>query len=68
MAQHLGAPAEPIVAVGDKVKVGQQIVEANRYTVPASALWIYATIFFLYFIVCWPISFLASRLEKKWKN
>ena len=27
MAQHLGAPATPIVAVGDKVKVGQVIAE-----------------------------------------
>ena len=25
MAQHLGAPAKPIVAVGDKVKAGQVI-------------------------------------------
>lgn len=57
-----------LIGVVEVLKVGQQIVEANRYTVPDSALWIYATIFFLYFIVCWPISFLASRLEKKWKN
>lgn len=27
MAQHLGAPATPIVAVGDRVKVGQEIAE-----------------------------------------
>lgn len=27
MAQHLGAPATPVVAVGDKVKVGQVIAE-----------------------------------------
>ncbi len=31
MSQHLGAPAEPIVAVGDKVKVGQQIANANGF-------------------------------------
>ena len=29
MSQHLGAPAEPIVAVGDKVKVGQLIANAT---------------------------------------
>ena len=29
---------------------------------------IYLTVFFLYFIVCWPISMLARRLEKKWKD
>lgn len=57
-----------MIGVVEVLKVGQQIIEANRYTVPDSALWIYGTIFFLYFIVCWPISLLASRLEKKWKN
>jgi polar amino acid transport system permease protein len=57
-----------MIGVVEVLKVGQQIIEANRYTVPDSALWIYAAIFFLYFIVCWPVSLLASRLEKKWKN
>ncbi len=31
MAQHLGAPAKPIVAVGDKVKVGQKIAEPGGF-------------------------------------
>ena len=31
MAQHLGAPATPIVAVGDKVKTGQVIAEPARF-------------------------------------
>ena len=31
MAQHLGAPAKPIVAVGDKVKVGQVIAEPGGF-------------------------------------
>lgn len=31
MSQHLGAPAEPIVAVGDKIKVGQQIANASGF-------------------------------------
>lgn len=31
MSQHLGAPATPIVAVGDKVKVGQKIAEASGF-------------------------------------
>lgn len=55
-----------LIGVVEVLKVAQQIIEANRYTVPDSALWIYGTIFFLYFIVCWPISLLAGRLEKKW--
>lgn len=57
-----------LIGVVEVLKVAQQIIEANRYTVPDSALWIYGTIFFLYFIVCWPISLQAGRLERKWKN
>lgn len=57
-----------LIGVVEVLKVGQQIIEANRYTAPDAALWIYGTIFFLYFIVCYPISRLASRLEKKWQN
>lgn len=57
-----------LIGVVEVLKVAQQIIEANRYTVPDSALWIYGTIFFLYFIVCWPVSIMAGRLEKRWKN
>ena len=31
MAQHLGAPAKPVVAVGDKVKVGQVLGEPGGF-------------------------------------
>lgn len=31
MDQHIGAPATPIVKVGDKVKVGQRIADASGY-------------------------------------
>lgn len=57
-----------LIGVVEVMKVAQQIIEANRYTAPDATLWIYGTIFFLYFIVCWPISLLAGRLEKKWKD
>ncbi|MBP3420897.1 MAG: amino acid ABC transporter permease [Lachnospiraceae bacterium] len=57
-----------MIGVVEVLKVAQQIIEANRYTVPDSALWIYGTIFFMYFIACWPISLLAGRLEKKWNE
>ena len=30
LSQHIGAPAKPVVAVGDKVKVGQVIAEPGR--------------------------------------
>lgn len=57
-----------LIGVVEVLKVGQQIIEANRYTAPSAALWIYGAIFFLYFIVCFPISRLAGRLEKKWQE
>lgn len=57
-----------LIGVVEVLKVGQQIIEANRYTVPTSALWIYGAIFFLYFLICWPISMVAKKLELKWKN
>jgi polar amino acid transport system permease protein len=57
-----------LIGVVEVLKAGQQIIEANRYTVPDAALWIYGTIFFLYFFTCWPISVLAARLERKWEN
>ena len=37
MAQHLGAPAKPVVAVGDRVKVGQVIAERKKKTAEAKA-------------------------------
>lgn len=57
-----------LIGVVEVLKVGQQIIEANRYTASSCALWIYGTIFLLYFIVCFPISRLAGRLEKRWMN
>ncbi|QOX65284.1 amino acid ABC transporter permease [Anoxybacterium hadale] len=57
-----------LIGVVEVLKVGQQIIEASRYTAPSAALWIYGTVFFLYFIVCFPISKLAGTLEKRWQN
>ncbi len=38
VAQHIGAPAEPIVSVGDEVKTGQKIAEAKGFvSVPSHA-------------------------------
>ncbi|WP_283610028.1 amino acid ABC transporter permease [Faecalispora anaeroviscerum] len=57
-----------LIGVVEVLKVGQQIIEANRYTAPSAALWVYGAIFFLYFLVCFPISRLAGRLEKRWQE
>lgn len=55
-----------LIGVVEVLKVAQQIIEGNRYTAPDASIWIYLTVFFLYFIVCWPISKFASYLEKQW--
>lgn len=57
-----------LIGVVEVVKVGQQIIDANRLTAPSAALWIYGLIFFMYFIVCYPISILSRRLEKLWSS
>lgn len=56
------------VGVIEVVKVGQQIIEANRLKVPYAALAIYAIIFIMYFAVCYPLSLLASYIEKRQKE
>lgn len=55
-----------MIGVVEVLKVAQQIIEANRMSSPNAAFGVYLFVFFLYFIVCWPISRLAKHLEKKW--
>ncbi|MBE6052227.1 MAG: amino acid ABC transporter permease [Clostridium sp.] len=57
-----------LIGVIEVVKVGQQIIESSRFEFPEASFWIYAVIFFLYFIICYPLSKLAKKLEKKWSN
>ena len=40
MAQHLGAPAKPIVTVGDKVKAGQPIAEPGGFI----SAWVHSSV------------------------
>lgn len=54
-----------LIGVVEVVKVGKQIIDASRFEVPTAALWIYGTIFILYFLVCFPISRLSIILEKR---
>ena len=57
-----------MIVIVEVLKVGQQIIEANRKTSPNAAFAIFATILLLYFIACWPISCLSKYLEKRWEN
>ena len=56
-----------MIGVVEVLKVAQQIIEANRMSSPNAAFGIYLVVFLLYFLACWPISLLASYLEKKWR-
>ncbi|NCB32805.1 MAG: amino acid ABC transporter permease, partial [Erysipelotrichia bacterium] len=57
-----------LIGMVEVLKVGQQIIDANRFEYPTAALWIYGVIFFLYFFTCWPISLAAKKLEQKWSR
>ncbi len=56
-----------LIGVVEVVKVGKQIIDASRYENPKAALWIYGTIFLMYFAVCYPISKLSAVLEERMK-
>ncbi len=56
-----------MIGVVEVLKVAQQIIEANRMSSPNAAFGVYLTVFFLYFLVCWPVSLLAGALEKRWR-
>ena len=57
-----------MIGIVEVLKVGQQIIEANRKASPNAAFGVFATVLFLYFLACWPISCLSRYLEKKWEN
>ena len=56
-----------LIGIVEVVKVGQQIIEASRLTTPTASLWIYGTIFMMYFMICYPLSLLSSKLEQRWQ-
>ncbi|MCI6857796.1 MAG: amino acid ABC transporter permease [Eubacterium sp.] len=57
-----------LIGVVEVVKVGKQIIDASRYTNPTAALWVYGTIFIMYFVICFPFSRISAYLEKKFAN
>ncbi len=57
-----------LIGVVEVLKVGQQIIEASIIKNPSASFWVYGFIFFLYFIICYPISLFSKTLEKKWQN
>lgn len=56
-----------LIGVVDVIKVGQQLIENSLLVVPNASLWVYGFIFILYFAICYPLSKLATYLEKIWE-
>lgn len=56
------------VGVIEVVKIGQQIIEANRIKIPTASIAVYFIIFMMYFFVCWILSLLAKMIENKQKK
>jgi len=57
-----------LIGVIDVVKIGQQIIETSRFEVPTASFGVYGFIFFLYFIICYPLSQISKNLENKWNK
>lgn len=55
-----------LIGVIELVKVGQQIIEMNVFRDNYAPLIIYGAIFFVYFLICYPISALSKKLENRW--
>lgn len=57
-----------MIGIVEVLKVAQQIIEANRKSSPNAAFGVFGTVFLLYFLICWPVSRLSARLEKRWDS
>ena len=54
-----------MISIMDVIAIGQQIIEANNQKYPTAVFWIYGLIFFLYFIIDYPLSVWSKRLAAK---
>ncbi|MEG9533076.1 amino acid ABC transporter permease [Mannheimia indoligenes] len=57
-----------LIGVIEVVKVGQQIIENSLLTNPNASFFVYGLIFVLYFLICYPLSLLANKLEHRWES
>ncbi len=55
-----------MIGVPEMIKVGQQIIENYTIKIPTASLWVYGFIFILYFVLCYLLTRLSKKLEKKW--
>lgn len=56
-----------LIGVTEVLKVGKQIIDANRFECPDAALWVYAAIFMMYFLICFPLSLVSRKLASSKK-
>ncbi|MBW4079779.1 amino acid ABC transporter permease [Paenibacillus sp. S150] len=56
-----------LIGVIEVVKIGQQIIELGVIKAPNASFWVYGFIFILYFLVCYPLSRLSKRFERRWQ-
>lgn len=54
-----------MIGVTELMRVGTQIIENYVVSEPTASLWVYGFIFFLYFILCYPLSKLAQYVQRK---
>ncbi|MEF2966462.1 amino acid ABC transporter permease [Paenibacillus sp. M1] len=57
-----------LIGVIEVVKVGQQIIELGVIKAPNASFWVYGFIFILFFLVCYPLSKLSKRFERRWQS
>ncbi len=57
-----------LIGVVEVIKVGQQIIEHSLFSNQSAALWVYGIIFFLYFMICYPLSLFSRYLETHWES
>lgn len=55
-----------MIGVVEILKVAQQIIDANRRTSKNAAFGVYLVVLIIYFLVCFPISLISKKLEKRW--
>lgn len=56
-----------LIGIVEMLKIGEQIIDANRMSHPNAALWVYGVIFMLYFVPCYIISLGSRYLENRWR-
>lgn len=57
-----------LIGVVDLLKVGQQIIEVKSLEFPEISFWVYGMIFVIYFLICYCLSFMGEKLEKRIRN